>query len=172
MQRGTECLAVVWAIQNFRVYLEGQEFLLLTDHNALHYILKQTDPRGRIAQWVTFLNQFTYTVKHVQGTKNIVPDALGQRECTNTRVDADDAIDAYPDLGAVRYPGGDCNSSNRQAQVTFNPQPQVMSYLTNTPIKDLRHDRVSLGNIKAPCWEEVKIKSNSKVPTGKGYALY
>ena len=72
-----ECLAVVWAIQHFRVYLEGQEFQLLMDHNALHYILKQTDPRGRLARWVTFLNQFTYTAKHVQGTKNVVLDALG-----------------------------------------------------------------------------------------------
>ena len=26
-----ECLAVVWAIQHFRVYLEGQEFQLLMD---------------------------------------------------------------------------------------------------------------------------------------------
>ena len=74
------------------------------DHNALCYILKQTDPRGRIARWVTFLNQFTYTVKHVQGTKNVVPDALSQGKYANTLMDADDAIDAYPDLGAVHYP--------------------------------------------------------------------
>ena len=51
-----ECSAVVWAIQHFRVYLEGQEFELLTDHNALRYTLKQTNPRGRIARWITFLN--------------------------------------------------------------------------------------------------------------------
>ena len=69
-----ECLVVVWAIQHFRVYLEGQEFQLLTDHNALNYILKQTDSRGRIARWVTFLNQFTYTVKQVPGSKNVVLD--------------------------------------------------------------------------------------------------
>ena len=54
-----ECLAVVWAIQHFRVHLEGQKFQLLMDHNALRYKLNQTDPRGRIARWVTFLNQFT-----------------------------------------------------------------------------------------------------------------
>ena len=47
--------------------------------------------------------------------------------------------------------------------MTFNPQPQVMSYRSDTPIKDLRHDRLSLGNNKASCWEEVKIKSPSKV---------
>ena len=73
-----ECLAVVWAIQHFRLYLEGQEFELLTDHNALHSILKHTDPKGRIPRWITFLNQFTYTVKHVSSSKNVVPDALSR----------------------------------------------------------------------------------------------
>ena len=68
-------LAVVWPIQHFRVYLEGEEFQLLMDNNALSYILKQSNQRGRIAHWVAFLNQFTYTVKHVQGSKNVVPAA-------------------------------------------------------------------------------------------------
>ena len=31
-----------------------------------------------VTRWVTFLNQFTYTDKHVQGTKNVVPHALSQ----------------------------------------------------------------------------------------------
>ena len=71
-----ECLEVVWAIQHFRVYLEDKEFQLITDHNTLHYIVKQSNPRGRIARWTTFFNQFTYTAKHVPGSKNVVPDAL------------------------------------------------------------------------------------------------
>ena len=103
----------------------------------------------------------------MQGTKNVVPDALSQREYTNTRTDADDTIDAYPDLGAVRYPRGDQGSSIRQTQVTFSSQPQVMSYLPNAPIKDLRYDRISVGNSEVPYWEEVKIKSPSKFPQGK-----
>ena len=71
-----ECLAVVWAIQHFRVYLEGQEFQLLMDHNVLYLILKQTKSWGRIIPWVMFFSQFIYTVKHVKGRQNMVPDTL------------------------------------------------------------------------------------------------
>ena len=59
-----ECLVVVWEIQHFRVYLQGQEFQLLVDLNM-----------------VTFLNQFTYSVKHMQGSKNVVSDTLRPRVC-------------------------------------------------------------------------------------------
>ena len=37
----------------------------------------------------------------MQGTKNVVPDTLSRHEYANARMDANDAIEAYPDLGAV-----------------------------------------------------------------------
>ena len=62
-----------------------------------------SDPRGRIARLITFLNQFTYSVKHVSGTKNVVPDALSYKDYDFTRTDDDEAIEAYPDLGAISW---------------------------------------------------------------------
>ena len=35
-----ECLAVWWAIQEFRVYVHGTKFMVVTDHSALQWLTK------------------------------------------------------------------------------------------------------------------------------------
>ena len=80
-----ELLGVVFGIQHFRVYLTGNEFELHTDHSALRWILGLKEPQGRLARWVTFLQQFQYKVSHVKGKDNVVPDALSRRPYDVTR---------------------------------------------------------------------------------------
>ena len=53
-----EALAVVFAIDHFRVYLLGREFTPVTDHIALRW-LHSVEPKGRIARWVMqFVGKF------------------------------------------------------------------------------------------------------------------
>ncbi|KAG0929270.1 hypothetical protein G6F26_012082 [Rhizopus arrhizus] len=44
-----ECLAVIWAVNMFRPYLLGKRFTIITDHSALHGLLKSPNPNGIIA---------------------------------------------------------------------------------------------------------------------------
>ena len=45
-----ECLAVVWAVEKFDYYLEGNKFKIITDHTALKWLFNKKEPKGRIAR--------------------------------------------------------------------------------------------------------------------------
>jgi len=57
-----ECLAVVWDCFLLRPYLEGQEFLIRTDHSSLRWLLNMDSAQGRVARWLLRLSEFRYKV--------------------------------------------------------------------------------------------------------------
>lgn len=73
-----ECLAVVWAIDHFYCYSHGGKFEVFTDHSALKWLLTTKDSRGRIARWITFLQQFDMIVSYRPGKEQEHVDALSR----------------------------------------------------------------------------------------------
>jgi len=73
-----ECLAVVWGIRHFRGYLEGYEFTVVTDHQALRWLQKLESPTGRLGRWMLELQQYNFNVKYRRGRLNRVADALSR----------------------------------------------------------------------------------------------
>lgn len=73
-----EALAVLKAVQYFRTYLEGAKFKLFTDHQALTQLLSMAQPRGRIARWVNYLQQFDFIISHRPGPLLTDADALSR----------------------------------------------------------------------------------------------
>ncbi|CAB0039129.1 unnamed protein product [Trichogramma brassicae] len=73
-----ECLAVLWAIQKFRPYVEGYRFRVITDHSSLRWLHNLRNPTGKLSRWSLELQQFDYIVEHRKGTNNVVPDALSR----------------------------------------------------------------------------------------------
>lgn len=73
-----ECLAVVFAVDKFRRYLEHAEFLLETDNQALSWLLAHPRQLGKIGRWVVKIAAFKFRVQHIRGTQNIVADALSR----------------------------------------------------------------------------------------------
>lgn len=87
-----EALAVVWAIKQFRQYLFNTKFSVVTDHAALQYILKKTNPSPRICRWGLALQEYDFDVKHRPGVKNSNVDALSRLCSLSLTVSLDEPL--------------------------------------------------------------------------------
>lgn len=73
-----ECLAVLWAIEKFRPYVEGSHFTVITDHYSLVWLDHLQNPSGRLARWAVRLQQYDFTIQHRKGKDHVVPDTLSR----------------------------------------------------------------------------------------------
>ena len=73
-----EALAVVWAVQKFRGYIEGSEVIVLTDHQPLKWLFSLKSPTGRLARWALQLQMFNLTFNYTPGRQNSVADTLSR----------------------------------------------------------------------------------------------
>jgi len=73
-----EALGVIYCVRKFRPYIEGQNFLLVTDHNALLWLFRQPNLRGKLARWALDLQQFEFTIQHRAGRAHVVLDAVSR----------------------------------------------------------------------------------------------
>lgn len=73
-----ECLAVLWAVEKWKCYLDGYQFFVVTDHASLKWLDNLKDPTGRLGRWAVRLQQFDYEVIHRKGKDHVVPDLLSR----------------------------------------------------------------------------------------------
>lgn len=78
-----EALAVVWALQKFRGYIDGAEVEVITDHQALKWLMSIRIPSGRLARWVLLIQSFNITISYTPGKSNVVADMLSRPICTD-----------------------------------------------------------------------------------------
>ena len=77
-----ELLAVIWAVENFRNYVYGTEFEIVSDHRALLSVLKNN--RGnktfssRLTRWVDRLLPFQFKIVHAPGRTMGMADYLSR----------------------------------------------------------------------------------------------
>jgi hypothetical protein len=73
-----ECLAAVWALRYFRVYLYGTHFILYTDHRPLEWLMTSQTLTGMHARWALILSEFDFEVKYRKGLVNMNADGLSR----------------------------------------------------------------------------------------------
>lgn len=74
-----ELLAVILALREWRHYLHGQRFKVITDHHSLKYLQTQPQLSRRQTRWNEFLAEFDFETEYQKGKTNVVADALSRR---------------------------------------------------------------------------------------------
>ena len=78
-----ELLAIIHSLKICRCYLQGEKFVIYTDHVALKHIKTQKTVNQRLARWLDFLSQFDFDIEYTAGKENVVADALSRLELNN-----------------------------------------------------------------------------------------
>lgn len=80
---GRELLAVYLAVRHFRHFVEGRDFVIMTDHKPLVHAFRNLRPDGgthsqRELRQMSCVAEFTSDIRHIQGRDNVVADALSR----------------------------------------------------------------------------------------------
>jgi len=78
-----DLLATVRGCKQFRQYLYGRKFTIVTDHKPLTWVFNVKDPSSRLLRWRLKLEGYDYDVIYKSGTKNRNADALSRINMTS-----------------------------------------------------------------------------------------
>jgi transposase InsO family protein len=93
-----ECLAVLLSVENFRPYVDGTEFTVVTDHSALLWLLNmKSPPSARLSRWILRLQGFDFKIIHRKGKEHVVPDALSRAPDPTIEIDTLDTDEQTSD---------------------------------------------------------------------------
>ena len=86
-----ECLAAVVAMKQFRHYLLGRQFTLMTDHAPLQWLLAQK-MEGLLCRWALAMQEYNFNIVYRSGSSNGNADALSRSPLQATNQSAPVAV--------------------------------------------------------------------------------
>lgn len=79
-----ELLAIIWSVKQFRPYIYGRKFNIITDHKPLSWMFGVKDPGARLTRWRLLLEEYDYSVIYKPGVQNTNADALSRIAVSTT----------------------------------------------------------------------------------------
>ncbi|GFV28675.1 transposon Tf2-8 polyprotein [Trichonephila clavipes] len=84
-----EASAIVWALEKFRGYVEGQTIRLSSDQQPLNRLLSLKSPTGRLARWALQIQSYNLTIDYIPGRSNFIADLLSRPTSEQEKADCD-----------------------------------------------------------------------------------
>ena len=78
-----EALAVFQGVHHYKSYLQGNKFVLRTDHLPLTYVFKKGYGNDRISRWALYLSKYQFDICYKKGSSLEGPDALSRQVYTD-----------------------------------------------------------------------------------------
>jgi hypothetical protein len=111
-----ELLAVIHALQKWKMLLLGMKVNVMTDHHSLTYLLKQRNLSRRQARWTEILADFDLCFEYIRGEDNTVADALSQKHIEEETAEYDPGDVAC--IAALTELGTELSDSLKQQIIT------------------------------------------------------
>jgi hypothetical protein len=133
-----ECCAILFALKKFEQYLEGQEFFLETDNQALVWLHSMRDVNTKFLRWSLRIQDFQATISHCPGRLNVVADALSRAPLiASDNEDIDETREAmYPPVNCT-IPSILCALTNTITLDSLREEqkidPETQALLTDLP---------------------------------------
>ena len=144
-----ELLAVVHFCKYFRQYLLGRDFIIRTDHSALSWLRRMSEPIGQQSRWLEILEEFSFTVQHRSGNKHSNADAMSRRPCRQCHM-IDDEEDPNVVQVNVLSDEGDVSSELN----IWSPEQLSKGQLEDLELGEFYRLKLKYGDEK-PSWDEL-----------------
>ncbi|GFW28909.1 retrovirus-related Pol polyprotein from transposon 297 [Trichonephila clavipes] len=73
-----ECASIVFAIKRLHYYLDGNSFLVMTDHNPLVWLNRNVRSNPRLMRWALALQPYNFRIVHRSGKSHKNADSLSR----------------------------------------------------------------------------------------------
>ena len=73
-----ECLAIIFALEKFKPYLDGQYFKIITDHCSLCFLKSKAKLPPRLMRWAILLQEFHFDIEYKSGKHHLDVDCLSR----------------------------------------------------------------------------------------------